>query len=121
MNRFLALLLLIFFSHPAFAAGTAYFSALEELPVAPGMTEEAQSAVRFDQPEGRIIVLQALGRMGEPEISAFYGKTLPALGWKAMGGNRYARGGEILSLEVRPLENAGRGAGNRLNILLRPQ
>lgn len=115
--KLFAVMILCLVASSAFAVDTAYFSALRELPVASGLTEDRQSAVRFDQPEGRIIVLQASGRQTASEIQGFYSNTLPALGWKNLGGNRYARKGEILSLEVKPLQQGW----NRANILLQPQ
>jgi hypothetical protein len=102
---------------PAFAGNTQYFSALPDLPLAPHLTEDTDSAVGFDQPEGRVIVLQASGDAQANDINQFYTKTLPALGWKSVGGDRYERGHESLTLDVKP-------AGNhqtRLNILLKPQ
>jgi hypothetical protein len=109
--------LLCLFALPAFAASTAYFSALPDLPLAPNLNEEAGSAVRFDQPEGRIIILQATGKSQAPEINGFYYKTLPALGWKQQDGNRYTRDRESLTWDVKPMGNGQ----NRLNVLVKPQ
>jgi hypothetical protein len=115
MRFLIALLCLV--TLPAFAGDTTYFSDLPDLPVAPHLVEDADSAVRFDQPEGRIIVLQASGSVQANEINEFYAQTLPALGWKSMGGNRYIRAKEALTLDIK---SAGKGE-TRLNILVKPQ
>jgi len=109
--------LFVFLSLPAFAAGARYFSALPDLPLPPALTEDAGSAVRFDQPEGRVIVLQATGSQQPVEINEFYQRTLPALGWKSEGDNRFTRGEETLTLDIKPLDTTH----NRLNILVKPR
>jgi hypothetical protein len=114
--RILLILLAFLVVSPAFAA-TSYFSALPELPLPPQMMEDQGSAVRFDQPEGRVIVLQASGTAQPSGINDFYLKTLPALGWKNEGNGRFTRTKEALILDVKPLDKTH----NRLNILLKPQ
>jgi hypothetical protein len=114
--RFVFTLLIYLFALPAFAAETAYFSALPDLPVAPGLSEAPDSAVRFDQPEGRVVVLQASGVVQESEIKSFYQKALPALGWQPGGDGRFTRDHEALTLEIKP-QQVGQV---RLNVLLRP-
>lgn len=101
----------------AWAGPAAYFSALPDLPVAPGLAEEADSAVHFDQPEGRIIVLQAIGQSKVDDIKQFYSKTLPALGWKMLKPGRYVRNNEVLLLNVKQPPKGP----VRLRILLRPR
>lgn len=116
--------LMLLFAAPSMAGQAAYFSALPELPVATGMAEVPGTAVRFDQPEGRIIVLQAVGRASVNDIKAFYHNTLPALGWQEKGENRFVRKGdgqaETLLLETR-VDKGKNGAGTRLNVLVRPE
>lgn len=102
---------------PAMAGGTPYFSALPDLPLPAAMAEEANSAVRFDQPEGRVIVLQASGTAQPTYIKGFYQRTLPALGWKEAGPDRYLRAQESLTIRVNPLD----ASHNRLHILVKPQ
>lgn len=110
-------------------AENGYFSALPELPLPPLMQELPDSAVRFDQPEGRIITLQAGGDVGVNEIIDFYEKTLPELGWlrhqvakddagDIVKGDKayFTRDKEILFIEIKSLSNGS----SRLNVLLRP-
>lgn len=123
--RFILARVFIFVALPAFAISKAesahYFSTLTEMPVPPGMTEEAQSAVNFDQPEGRVIVLQAVGQGRDLPQSAlrFYRATLPALGWKSGEQGVYRRNGEKLVLEMQ--EIPGKPGWQRLNIRIQPQ
>lgn len=116
MNLFLIPLLLLI-AFPAFAAGTQYFSAMPDLPLPAGLSEDTNSAVRFDQPEGRVIVLEASGTAQAYDITKFYQATLPALGWKSVGQNRFIRDEETMTIDIKSLG----GAHNRLNILLKPQ
>lgn len=111
----------------------SYFSAFPELPIPAHMTENPDSAVRFDQPDGRIITLQAVGRVNSDEVIEFYHKTMPALGWarNAVDADSAARGGkadkttrrasytrdkEVLFFEINNLANGS----VRVNVLLRP-
>lgn len=119
--RFILSLLMIVASSAAFAAGTTYFSAFPELPLAPHLSEDPISAVRFDKPEGRIIALQAAGPAQAVDIQKFYADTLPALGWAPAGDNRYSRAKETLVLDIQPLDKPFGRTGNRVNILLKPQ
>lgn len=112
-----ALSLALSVAGPALAEKPAYFSALSDLPVAPSLREEPGSAVRFDQPEGRIIVLQAVGTAEPSDIMEFYAKTLPALGWTLKAPGQYVRDREVLLLDVKP----GPDGNNRLRLLLRPR
>lgn len=120
MTRFLvALLFCVVTATPVLAESPAlYFSALPELPIPAGLTEEAHSAIRFDQPEGRIIALKADGSAPPSQITDFYSKTLPSLGWKAdpNATGRYVRGNETLIIETRALPDGN----TRLKILVRP-
>lgn len=110
----------------AWAEGNGYFSALPELPVPPLMQEDADNAVRFDQPEGRIITLQAVGPVKANEVTEFYAKTMPALGWerhsvtskdKSVEKTYYTREKEVLLMEINVLKDGS----SRLNVLLRPR
>lgn len=106
-------------------AENGYFSALPELPVPPLMQENDDSAVRFDQPEGRIITLQASGKAEPQEIIDFYDTALPSLGWTRHNVNDdkgqehkvyYTRDKEVLFFEIKGLSDGSA----RLNVLLRP-
>lgn len=83
------------------AAGPApanFLSNLEDIPLMPGLTERRDLAISFDKPEGRIVEATAEGRLAAANVAKFYAATLPQLGWKDQGNNRFAREGEELHL-----------------------
>lgn len=96
---------ILFAAAPAAAQGEAaapepqFFSALQDVPLMPGMREVAEMTVVFDKPEGRIVESAAALQGQEPGRAAlFYAQTLPQLGWRKAGENTYARQGEVLQL-----------------------
>ena len=78
---------------------SVFLSVVEDVPLMPGLVEDEASAVVFDAAQGRIAETVAAGSPGRAAVLAFYAETLPALGWRADGEARWAREGEILSLE----------------------
>jgi len=101
MSR-IAFIAALFFATPA-SAQTAYFSALDDLPLPPGFNESAPPGL-FEAPEGRILALSAEGAGEGAAIRDFYYETLPALGWtehvRADGALEFRRGRERLSLTL---------------------
>lgn len=71
----------------------------------PGLAERKDLAISFDKPEGRIVEAVAEGRMSPAEVAKFYATTLPQLGWKGVGNNRFAREGEELLLNFSTVPN----------------
>ena len=69
---------------PAFAEGR-FFSAIEDLPLAPGL-EEAGPPIWFDDANGRIVGAVARGPAAPAAVRRFYLDTLPALGWSLSPG-----------------------------------
>ena len=98
-SAFLAALL---FASPAFAQ-TAYFTALEDLPLPPGFSESAPPGV-FESAEGRLVAVSAEGAGEGRAVRDFYYETLPALGWResprADGVLEFRRGREQLTFTV---------------------
>ncbi|GIK97513.1 MAG: hypothetical protein BroJett029_17220 [Alphaproteobacteria bacterium] len=91
----------------AIAAGpvlgeAAFLTGVEDLPLMPGLSEVAGAATVFDAPQGRIVESFASGHVSAEDVLAFYGQTLPQLGWHAAGPREYRREGEKLTLEVTP-------------------
>lgn len=78
----------------------AFFSAVEDLPLMPGLVELPQDALSFDKPEGRIIEAYALLQKAvlRSKVEEFYKSTLPQFGWGYVKGNQYYRSGEHLDL-----------------------
>lgn len=83
------------------APSTVFFTAIDDLPLMPGMTEQADAVV-FDQPDGRVVEVMATVPLGTGSagISAFYDQTLPQLGWQKDGANSYVRDKERLSIAI---------------------
>lgn len=92
---------------PYAAGASGFFQSIDDLPVAPGMTEVADQGLAFDSPGGRIVTAVAQGNSGGTGIAAvraFYRKALPPLGWVAGPTDIYTREGERLTLQY---ERAG--------------
>lgn len=101
--RFLALILMVFCLSPlvAKAAETAYFSALPDIPVMPGLQEVPARTVVFDKAEGKVVeTLAAVGQTRFSEVLAFYDESLKQLGWKAIKPGLFVRENEQLLVKL---------------------
>lgn len=97
----LSLLTLCPGAYAAVGARPAFFEALYDIPVMPGLQEFKDEAVLFDKPDGRIASVTAASNHLKPEeVAEFYAETLPQLGWKKSSPNQYVRGKDRLSMEV---------------------
>jgi hypothetical protein len=115
----LALLMLVALaaiSPGAIAEDVRFLSVIEDLPLMAGLDEDTDAAMTFDSAQGRIVEANAAGRVGADKVRAFYAATLLALGWQGSAEGQFTRGGEILSLEIKP---AGKGAVS-VRFALRP-
>lgn len=79
--------------------GTLFFEAVQDVPVMPGLVELQDMTLVFDKPEGRIaeMVARIDGGQDEGAVRQYYARSLPQLGWKAAGKDRFVRGKEQLS------------------------
>ncbi|MEC4593013.1 MULTISPECIES: hypothetical protein [Nitrospirillum] len=93
---------------------------VEDLPLMPGLMAPANAAVVFDQPEGRIVESAAQGDVSAAAITAFYAQTLPQLGWRPAGNDRWAREGERLEITA-TRDGMGSRAETVVHFILRPQ
>ena len=80
----------------------AFLGGIEDLPLMPGLVENADYALVFDSPSGRYVEAFVVGAVKPNDVVAFYRSTLPQLGWRADTPMRYRREGEILVLEFLP-------------------
>lgn len=80
------------------SAGERFLSVIDDLPLMPALTEIEGSAVAFAKPGGRIVEVAASGRTDEQSVLAFYGGTLPQLGWRPESAVVWLREGERLTL-----------------------
>ncbi len=90
----------------AAAADRAFLTAIDDLPLAPGLIENPSAGVMFDTPQGRIVEAIADGATTAEAVSAFYIETLPELGWTQRTASAFAREDELLRLDMQP---GGRG------------
>ncbi len=81
-----------------------FLAALDDVPVMPGMTEDASATVAFDTAAGRIVTARIKGRvragLDVGALLSFYAASLPALGWRAESPTRFLRDGETLVLRA---------------------
>lgn len=97
--------LLAVLSFPAKAAesvaGPAFFEALYDVPVMPGLEEIPDQAMLFDKPGGRIASVVAGSKtVDAAQVSRFYAESLPQLGWKKTAENQYVRGDDKLVVDI---------------------
>jgi len=98
----LAFMAMVLAGPPARAAeAIAYVARIDDLPLMPGLAEIADAGISFDKPSGRIVEAYARGAVARAAVSAFYGRTLPQLGWRARAGqaNVFVREDERLGLD----------------------
>ncbi len=83
------------------AAGSAYVPGTEDVPLMQGLAPSGGPAILFDKPQGRIVRATVKGAVSRRDVEAFYATSLPQLGWKPAGPQRFEREGERLSLDYR--------------------
>ncbi len=79
---------------------SGFFSGIPDLPLMAGLTEDRAATVIFDKPQGRIVKMTAKGRVSRTDVTKYYSRALPQLGWQALGPDRFRRDGEILLLKL---------------------
>ena len=77
-----------------------FFEQLDDLPLMAGLREIEEANVAFDKPGGRIGEAYAEGEVPAGEVLAFYRKTLPQFGWRAVDDDSFEREGEQLEIQV---------------------
>jgi hypothetical protein len=86
---------------------TRFLATIDDLPLMPGLTEDANAGVNFDSPAGRIVEAFAFGSVSERQVLDFYAATLPQLGWRQDGDAEFSREREVLQLEFPGPAKAG--------------
>ncbi|MEK9646115.1 MAG: hypothetical protein VW547_11285 [Alphaproteobacteria bacterium] len=107
-----ALLAILLVLAPSAVRADDYFAAIDDLPVAPGMTEDENASVVFDSPAGRIITVIATGNAQLADLRTYYRSALPALGWDPQSADAYVREGATLTFTYS-------GEGDRLTMRIR--
>lgn len=78
-----------------------FTSAIDDLPLMPGLKTVEGSDVLFVEPhEGRIAETEASGAVAIDDVYNFYRRSLPHLGWKVIDGRTYEREGERLIIDA---------------------
>jgi hypothetical protein len=85
----------------AVAGAEEFVAGTEDVPLMPGLIFVTGSDLVFDKPEGRIVEAQAQGALSRAKVQAFYAASLPQLGWKKIGADRWQRDTERLKLDFR--------------------
>ena len=60
-------------ANPGFVAGT------EDIPLMPGLRNQESTLVVFDKPQGRIVEIEARGKVTRAAAEKFYATSLPPL------------------------------------------
>ena len=81
LAAFMALSAMFAAPMPASADG-GYLSAVDDMPLMPGLAETGDGGIAFDKPTGRIVRAVATGDVSEKDVRSFYVGTLPQLGWE---------------------------------------
>lgn len=96
-----------------------FVSGVEDLPLMPGLTEADEGSLVFETAGGRYVESYAVGDVRPADITGFYGRTLPQLGWSQAGPTLFRRDGEILLIEY--LTSTGDGAPLTVRFALSPE
>lgn len=83
------------------ALSETFLKGIEDIPSYKNMVYVEESLVMFDKINGRFVSTEIIGKYNYSEVSEFYKKILPNLGWKLITKNLYRRGEEYLELEYK--------------------
>ena len=83
---------------PAWAVD--YLSAVDDLPLTQGLTEQKDKTTVFDPPVGKIVTAYATGNLKAQDVVDFYDNTLPQLGWQKTASGTYHRKAQTLKIDV---------------------
>ena len=99
---------------PMRLSAAEFFRSIDDLPLAPGLTEVVEEGVEFESPAGRIVTAVAGGDTRPGAVRTFYRKALPPLGWSLAPGGTYRRDGEVLTMR---LETVGKAVKLRIRVV----
>jgi len=95
----------------------AFFTALQDIPLKPGLIELSDQTLVFDKPQGRIVESTAKSEHGtEHDIRLYYKQSLPQLGWEYEEAGLYSRKQEHLHLNFETHEGQ-----HFLRVMLEPR
>lgn len=93
-----AVSLLLLAPLPAWAVD--YLSAVDDLPLTQGLTEQKDKTTVFDAPVGKIVTAYATGNVKAEDVVNFYDETLPQLGWQKTASGTFHRKSQTLKIDV---------------------
>jgi hypothetical protein len=97
--RTFLLMVLVCGAFAAHAQTVQFFSAFQDIPLMPGLTELGEQGVVYDKPGGRFAeTLADTGAQSAEQVMAYYEAAMPEFGWKKIGPGLYSRENERLSL-----------------------
>lgn len=94
--------LLILSPAPVLGEPMAFLQRIEDIPLAPGLTEKPDAGLVFAAAGERIVEAVAEGPVSAGQVSAFYSSTLPQLGWEEQGALLFKRDTELLTISLSP-------------------
>lgn len=103
----LAILMFMVAPVPSMMGADGFVDGIEDLPLMEGLVATDAGSLIFDSAAGRVVEAYAVGTIEAAAVTAFYGRSLPQLGWSQVGPTLFQREGEILSIEYLPPETAG--------------
>ncbi len=95
-----ALAILLVATPPAHAGTQGFAEGIEDLPLMPGLHSRKDSLTVFDSPYGSIVESMAEGAVSPADITNFYARTLPQLGWTRATTTTFRRDTEELTLDL---------------------
>jgi hypothetical protein len=81
-------------------AAAQFVPGIAPIPILEGLAPDAEGPLVFDTPQGRIVATSLSGTRSEKAVRAFYGATLPQLGWRKLSEGQFRREGENLTLAI---------------------
>ena len=78
-----------------------FLKGINDIPTYKNMVHAEESLIMFDKINGIFVSTEIIGKYNYSEVSEFYKKILPNLGWKLITKNLYRRGEESLELEYK--------------------
>ena len=90
------------------SAASKFIPGINDLPLMAGLALKSETPMVFDTPGGRIVEVFASGKITAARIRAFYGETLPQLGWKPAAPSEFQRDKERLKIEISEDNKGGR-------------
>jgi hypothetical protein len=101
---------------PVAAEKAGFLAGTEDIPLMPGLANDLATLVVFDKPQGRIVEVEAKGKVTRAGVETFYATALPELGWAADGPQSWQREGEGLRYDFK-----GRDGNLRVGFSLSPR